>query len=90
MLFLGILCACSALAYNLPPGHDHNYRDVSGNSLSLAPKAISTASPSQQPNFTLDELYDLQKNFLDNFVYPKNAKQVLSPPAQGQPMQLGR
>ena len=75
MFILGLLYVGSALAYNLRPGH-HANPDVSGNSLSPAPKARSAVSPSQQPNFTSDELYALQKKFLDNFVYPENAKQV--------------
>ncbi|KAL8825588.1 MAG: hypothetical protein Q9191_004321 [Dirinaria sp. TL-2023a] len=76
MLLLGLLCAGYALAYNLAPGHNLAYRDVSGNTLSLAPTATSTPSPSQQPNFTVDELYALQKKLLDNFIYPANAKQA--------------
>ena len=31
---------------------------------------------SQQPNFTYNELYDLQKRFLDHFVYPANVQEV--------------
>lgn len=76
MLLLGFLCAGYALASNLAPGYNLAYRDVSGNSLSLAPTATSTASPSQQPNFTVDQLYALQKKLLDNFIYPANAKQA--------------
>ena len=33
-------------------------------------------SVGQQPNFTFDELYSLQKQFLDHFISPANAKEV--------------
>ena len=69
-----LLCVGMAVASGSP--QRHAYRDVSGNSISLAPKATSTASASQQPDFTFDELYDLQKEFLDNFISPNNTIQV--------------
>jgi len=31
------------------------------------------------PCFTFDELFQLQKKFLDDFIYPKNQEQVRSP-----------
>lgn len=40
----------------------------------------SNTSVSQQPNFTFDELYDLQKQFLDHFISPANAVEVQSLP----------
>ena len=35
---------------------------------------------SQQPNFTFDELYDLQKQFLDHFIFPVNVEEVQTSP----------
>ena len=52
------------------------YHDaVSRNSLSTLNANINAA---QQPNFTFDELFDLQRNFLDHFIYPANVEEVCS------------
>lgn len=37
-----------------------------------------TSSNPDLPNFTFDELYRLQTNFLDNFIYPANVEQAKS------------
>lgn len=55
-----------ALASSIPT--EHTYREKA-----VLPRQAST---SQQPNFTFNELYELQIKFLDNFVYPNNTKQV--------------
>jgi hypothetical protein len=35
-----------------------------------------TSSNSDLPKFTFDELFKLQTNFLDNFIYPANVEQA--------------
>ena len=42
----------------------------------LTPKKIGPRAPQKAKDFTFDQLYGMQKNFLDNFLYPKNAVQV--------------
>ena len=43
-------------------------------------KTLVTRDDNQEKNFTHDELFTLQKRFLDNFVTPNNAVQVRLPP----------
>lgn len=79
MLLLNLLLwgACFALASS--PSHQHAYHDTARKNITGPAKAASTATPSQQPNFAFDQLFSLQKKFLDNFIYPNNAKQVGRP-----------
>ena len=58
--------------------HEHAYRDMAAQNLDLSARAAPPAATSQTPNFTFEELYNLQVKFLDNFVYPNNTKQVCS------------
>ena len=52
--------------------------DAGAKDISLA--MGGNASAIQTPNFTFEELYGLQKNFLDHFIYPANVKEVSSFP----------
>ena len=49
-----------------------NTAGTDASSLALGANTI----PSQTPNFTFGELYDLQVNFLEHFISPINAKEV--------------
>lgn len=42
----------------------------------ITSKAIITPQDNCQRNFTHNELFTLQKKFLDNFIYPNNTLQV--------------
>jgi len=79
MLLLDLLYWGVGLALASSPSQEHAYHDIAGRSIAVPPKAASTAMPSQQPDFTFDELYSLQRKFLDNFIYPNNAMQVVFP-----------
>ena len=43
----------------------------------LAPRIAVTHNDSCEKNFTHNELFTLQKRFLDNFIAPRNAMQVM-------------
>lgn len=40
--------------------------------------SISSPSPTSQPHYTFDKLYNLQVKFFDNFIYPEDVTQVKS------------
>ena len=42
----------------------------------LDPMDLDRRSPKKGKNFPFNELYDMQKNFLDNFLSPNNSVQV--------------
>ncbi len=44
-----------------------------------SPKTLITRNDNGEKNFTHNELFTLQKRFLDNFIAPKNTIQVRSP-----------
>ncbi|KAF8862728.1 hypothetical protein BDZ45DRAFT_769025 [Acephala macrosclerotiorum] len=46
--------------------------------LGTAVPSISSPSPSNQPHYTFDELYNLQVKFFDNFIYPADVTQAKS------------
>jgi len=79
MLLLNLLLWGLRFALASSPSQEHSYNDIAGRSIAAPPKAASTATPLQQPNFTFDQLYGLQRKFLDNFIYPNNANQVDCP-----------
>jgi len=76
MLLLILLLRGLELALALSSLQEHVYHNVAGRSITVPPKAASTAILLQQPDFTFDELYNLQRKFLDSFIYPNNAMQV--------------
>ena len=73
------------LAYSLSAAAFVTYEQASRFVPSLAPRVAGYQVPAKrsitgcdncEKNFTRDELFALQKRFLDNFVAPKNALQV--------------
>jgi hypothetical protein len=46
--------------------------------MGTAVPSISLLSPTSQPHYTFDELYNLQVKFFDNFIYPADVTQAKS------------
>lgn len=63
-------------------GTPYRVPDAGTKDVLLAVGANTTAS--QTPNFSFEELYDLQINFLEHFIYPANVKEVGSFVVQAQ------
>lgn len=66
-LFFWAGIAVASTLHRLPPDRAVNF-------ISLT--TTGNISAGQQPNFTFDELYSLQKQFLEHFISPANAKEV--------------
>ena len=50
----------------------------------LTPNNLAPRASQKAKNFTFDQLYHMQRNFLDNFLYPKNSAQVSPASLQAQ------
>ena len=73
------------LAFSVSAVATATYQQASRLVPSLAPRVAGSDQPAEPPvtgydnpekNFTHDQLFALQKRFLDNFIAPKNAIQV--------------
>lgn len=76
MLLLNLLLWGVTCVLALSPLDQHTYHNIPRRSIANPAKASPIVTPSQQPNFTFAQLFNLQKKFLDNFIYPNNAEQV--------------
>jgi len=75
MLLLNLLLWGLRFALASRPSQEHAYPDTVGRSIAVSLIATTTTPP-QRPDFTFEQLYGLQRKFLDNFIYPNNANQV--------------
>ncbi len=76
-MLLRFLCtAALALAYS--PGQAKAKPDACLGKKNASLNISAATDSSSQPCFTFDELYNLQKKFLDNFIFPADQAQAKS------------
>ena len=74
-MLLNLICAAT-LALMYSPYHANAAPDLSLDKRNSPLNTTASINSSSKPNFTFDELYNFQKKFLDNFIYPADQAQA--------------